>query len=82
MFESSGSIGVVSAAGGAAAQVGTLDDAYYAGPIWSPDGAWIVAARMVGAQVTSELVALPVDGGEEISLATGVMYAAAWRASD
>lgn len=82
MFQSSGSLGLVSTDGGGTEQLGTLRDAYYLSPIWSPDGAMIAAVRSVGMDLTSSLIAIRVDGGEEVVLATGVMYAAAWRLAD
>lgn len=82
MFNGSGSVGIVQAGGGDIDRLGGMDGAYYARPLWSPDGAWIVTGRTVGSEFTSELIALPTDGGEEIVVATGVLGPISWRAAD
>jgi Tol biopolymer transport system component len=82
MLETTGSLGMVAAGGGEIQQIGTLEDAYYLSPVWSPDEAWIAAARTVGAEMTSSLIAIRSDGGEEVVLAEGVTYAAAWRVAE
>lgn len=78
LFRTSAAIAIGTPDGGAADQIGTLENGYYMAPLWSPDGAWIAVTRTAGMEMSSDLVAIDVASGDEVVLATGVLYATAW----
>ena len=78
LFRTSAAVGIGTPDATTPEQIGVLDDGFYATPIWSPDGAWIAVTRTSGMEMSSDLVAIEVASGDEVTLATGVMYASAW----
>lgn len=78
LFRTSAAIGIGSPDATTPEQIGTLDDGYYTTPLWSPDGAWIAASRTAGLEMSSDLVAIELASADEVTLATGVLYASAW----
>lgn len=47
-------------------------------PVWSPDGAWIAAMRSVGNFRETQLIAIPVAGGEPVRVSAGPAQLPRW----
>lgn len=47
-------------------------------PVWSPDGAWIAAVRSVGNWRETQLIAIPVAGGEPVRVSSGPSQLPRW----
>jgi len=78
LFRTSAAVGIGAPDATTPEQIGILDDGFYATPLWSPDGAWIAVTRTAGMQISSDLWAIEVASGDEVTLATGVLHASAW----
>lgn len=50
-------------------------------PVWSPDGAWIAAVRSVGDWHDTQLIAIPIAGGEPVRVSAGPSQLPRWFAA-
>jgi Tol biopolymer transport system component len=79
LFGATGALATVPASGGPVIRVTEGPNAYFSTPIWSPDGEWLAVARSVDIDLNASLLAMRPDGTDETVLATGVIYATAWK---
>ena len=67
---------VVRVVGSGAETIVTPAGASDAEPMWSPDGAWLAVVRAIGRD--SQLVAIPVAGGEPVRITAGAAQLPRW----